>query len=162
MMSSTLNLFNVTFSWNVIWDKHNSFAGYSIIQKIKKHNTYLRPWSTTIAGYLLIRVEDTKILEMHMAWGAMGSDRSRIVSKHKHKSKDKEKREKEKQPKDKQSKERNVCFDLCTSIISFHIELIGLDILIRLTKFYFHLPSVVSEYKTLFSVKNRTPRNSQQ
>ena len=97
-----------------------------------------------------------------MAWGAMGSDRSRIVSKHKHKSKDKEKREKEKQPKDKQSKERNVCFDLCTSIISFHIELIGLDILIRLTKFYFHLPSVVSEYKTLFSVKNRTPRNSQQ
>ena len=42
---------------------------------------------------------------MHMAWGAMGSDRSRIVSKHKHKSKDKEKREKEKQPKDKQSKE---------------------------------------------------------
>ena len=92
------------------YNEHNSFAGYSIIQNLKKyHNS---DYGVPITGYLLTRVEDTEILEMHMAWSAMGSDRSRIISKQKHKSKDKEKREQEKQPKNKQSKEKNVCFYL--------------------------------------------------
>lgn len=47
-------------------------------------------------------------LEMHMAWGAMGSDRSRNVpTKHKYKHKDKEK-EKEKREKDKHAKGKSV------------------------------------------------------
>ena len=45
---------------------------------------------------------------MHMAWGAIGSDRSRNVPKHKHKHKDKEKRDKDKQSKDKHQKEKSV------------------------------------------------------
>ena len=94
------------------YNEHNSFAGYSIIQKIKKHHIQFKLWSTAVTGYLLIRVEDYKDFGNAHGLGCDGERSLQDRIKHKHKSKEKEKREKEKQPKDKQPKERNVCFYL--------------------------------------------------